>query len=189
MFHAFGESMVDSKASSRQIRLPFPKTAMVWQNSAQDKCREVMRIHLGLKHIWARILSVYGPHDGEKTMVMSTINKLKNGEITEFTKGEQLWDYLYSDDAGEAFAKIGTHGVDGKIYVLGSGKARSLREYIEIIGKTLNAEHLLRIGALPCSDQQVMYLCADISELTHDTGWSPKTDFKTGIKNVAKFLL
>lgn len=143
---------------------------------------------LGLKHIWVRILSVYGPHDGEKTMVMSTINKLKNGEVAEFTKGEQLWDYLYSDDAGEAFLKLGDRGMDGKTYVLGSGRASPLREYIEIIGKTLHAEHLLRIGALPYSDRQVMHLCADITELTHDTGWTPKTNFEDGIMYIIKTM-
>ena len=51
---------------------------------------------LGIKHVWTRILSVYGPNDGTQSMVMSTINKLRNGEVPEFTKGEQLWDYLYS---------------------------------------------------------------------------------------------
>ena len=30
----------------------------------------------GIKHIWTRILSVYGPYDGSGTMVMSTIEKL-----------------------------------------------------------------------------------------------------------------
>ena len=47
---------------------------------------------LDMEHIWVRILSVYGPHDGAQSMVMSTINKLLNGEIPQFTKGEQMWD-------------------------------------------------------------------------------------------------
>lgn len=70
---------------------------------------------LGMKHIWTRILSVYGPYDGDKTMIMSTIDKLKTGITPQFTKGEQMWDYLYSGDAGRAFRLIGECGVDGKI--------------------------------------------------------------------------
>ena len=81
---------------------------------------------LGMEHIWVRILSVYGPNDGTQSMVMSTILKLKNGEVPEFTKGEQLWDYLYSGDAANAFRLLGEKGCDGKVYVLGSGKARPL---------------------------------------------------------------
>ncbi len=141
---------------------------------------------LELRHIWVRILSVYGPHDGAQTMVMSTINKLKNGEKAQFTKGEQLWDYLYSDDAAEAFRLIGERGVDGKTYVLGSGKTKPLSEYIKIIGKSLNAENLLEFGSIPYAKKQVMHLCADTTELTNDTGWTPKIDFKTGINKCIK---
>ena len=41
-----------------------------------------------------RILSIYGPYDGDKTMVMSTIGKLLKGESPSCTKGEQMWDFL-----------------------------------------------------------------------------------------------
>lgn len=143
--------------------------------------REYAR-QLGLKHIWVRILSIYGPHDGAQTMVMSTITKLRNGEKAKFTKGEQLWDYLYSEDAAEAFRLMGEKGKDGKTYVLGSGNAKQLKEYIEIIGRVLKVQNLIELGAIPYSEKQVMHLCADISELTADTGWLPETDFESGIE-------
>ena len=139
---------------------------------------------MGLRHIWVRILSVYGPNDGSQTMVMSTINKLQKGEIADLTKGEQMWDYLYSADAAEAFKLLGERGQDGKVYVLGSGVARPLKEYIEIIGKSLNSENLLNFGSIPYSQRQVMYLCADVSELSKDTGWEAKTSFKEGIAKI-----
>lgn len=139
---------------------------------------------LGLKHIWVRILSVYGPNDSMQTMVMSTISKLKNGQNAQFTKGEQLWDYLYSADAAEALILLGEKGNDGKIYTLGSGRAKPLKEYIKIIAQILNAEDLIELGAVPYSEKQVMYLCADISDLTADTGWLPKIEFKNGINRI-----
>lgn len=141
---------------------------------------------LGLRHIWVRIVSVYGPNDGSQTMVMSTINKLRSGQIAEFTKGEQLWDYLYSADAAEALRLLGKKGKDGKIYVLGSGKAKPLKEYIEIIGKIFNVEDFIKLGTIPYSERQVMHLCADISELTADTGWFPKFEFKNGIERILR---
>lgn len=141
---------------------------------------------LGLEHVWVRILSIYGPNDGIQTMVMSTINKLKNGEKAKFTKGEQFWDYLYSGDAAEAFRLIGETGKNGKIYVLGSGKARPLSEYIKIIGDKLNARQLIELGVIPYSEKQVMYLCADTIELQKDTGWRAMTTFEQGIANIIK---
>lgn len=141
---------------------------------------------LGMKHIWARILSVYGPNDGAQSMVMSTINKLEKGEAPQFTKGEQMWDYLYSGDAAEAFRLLGEKGHDGKVYVLGSGIARPLAEYIKEIRDAVNPNAEIALGAIPYGEKQVMHLQADISELKKDTGWNPKTSFKSGIKIIVE---
>lgn len=142
---------------------------------------------LGLRHIWTRILSVYGPNDGENTMVMSMINKLQKGETPALTKGEQMWDYLYSADAARAFRLLGEHGIDGKTYVLGSGEARPLKEYMEIIRDVVCPDAHLEFGTISYSEKQVMYLCADVSDLKKDMGWDTKVNFENGIKKVIKF--
>ena len=139
---------------------------------------------LGIKHIWTRILSIYGPNDGAQSMVMSTINKLKNGEVPQFTKGEQMWDYLYSGDAAEAFRLLGERGADGKIYVLGSGKARPLAEYIKEIRDIVKPNAEIALGALPYREKQVMHLQADITELQKDVGFYPQTEFSKGIRRL-----
>ena len=141
---------------------------------------------LGMKHVWVRILSIYGPNDGIQSMVMSTIARLKNGDVPQFTKGEQMWDYLYSGDAAEAFWLLGEKGHDGKVYVLGSGKARPLAEYIKEIRDTVNPNAEIALGAIPYGEKQVMHLQADISELEKDTEWNPKTSFKSGIKTIVE---
>ena len=138
----------------------------------------------GMEHNWVRILSVYGPNDGAQSMVMSTIHKLQNGEVPQFTKGEQMWDYLYSGDAARAFRLVGEKGINGKTYVLGSGNARSLAEYIKDIQRIVNPECEIELGAIPYSAKQVMYLCADIANLRNDTGWEPIVSFEEGIKHI-----
>lgn len=139
---------------------------------------------LGMEHNWVRILSVYGPNDGSQSMVMSTINKLQKGEVPQFTKGEQMWDYLYSEDAGRAFRLVGEKGIDGKVYVLGSGNARPLAEYIEDIKNAVNPEGIIELGAIPYAPKQVMYLRADISELERDTGWKASIPFLEGVRRI-----
>lgn len=141
----------------------------------------------GMKHIWVRILSVYGPNDGAQSMVMSTINKLKNGEVPQFTKGEQMWDYLYSGDAAKAFYLLGDKGADGKTYVLGSGQAKPLAEYIEEIRNAVNPDCEIQLGAIPYAPKQVMHLQANIDDLVRDTGFEPKTEFRSGIKNILEW--
>lgn len=143
---------------------------------------------VGLRHIWTRILSIYGPYDGENTMITSTIRKLLQGEVPALTAGEQMWDYMYSDDVARAFILLGQKGVHGKTYCLGSGEARPLREYIEIMRDCINPEAELGFGQVPYGDKQVMYLCADISELQNDTGFKPETDFRQGIEKTIDWM-
>ena len=158
----------------------FPKTGYgIAKLCAGQMTRE--RAHqLGMKHIWTRILSVYGPYDGAQSMVMSGIYQLLDGKRPSYTKGEQMWDYLYSGDAAEAFYLLGEKAVEG-VYCLGGGSTRPLRDYIEMIRDAVNPEAEVGIGEMPYYENQVMYLCADISALTKATGFVPKVSFETGI--------
>ena len=139
---------------------------------------------LGLKFNWVRILSVYGPNDGNKTLISYAVEKMKNNEDLNVTKCEQIWDYLYSDDAANAIIAIAEKGVDTKTYVFGSGKHIKLMEYLETIKKILNSKSVINYGANPYSPKQVMYLCADNDEIKKDTGWEPKVSFEDGIKSI-----
>ncbi|MGL4670771.1 NAD-dependent epimerase/dehydratase family protein [Cetobacterium sp.] len=147
-----------------------------------SKLTRIFAEQLEIKHIWARIFSVYGIWDRPGTMISSTIDKILKKEPTKFTKGEQMWDYLYSEDAGRAFYLMGIKGKDKAIYCLGSGNARPLNEYIKIIGDKLRVQKDLGLGKLDYSKNQVMRLCADISNLSEDTGFYPKYKFEDGIE-------
>lgn len=144
---------------------------------SRAECRK-----MGLDHVWARILSVYGPGDGPNTMISSVIRQLLQGEKPALTQGIQQWDYLYSADAARAFRLMAQHGQDGKIYPLGSGQARALGEYICILRDQIDPQLPLGFGEIPYTPLQVMYLQADISSLQTDTGFSPFTSFETGIQ-------
>lgn len=142
---------------------------------------------LNINHIWVRILSIYGENDGVNSMVMSTINKLLNNETPIFTKAEQIWDYLYSRDAAEAFYLMGNSNYNNKIYVLGSGDERVLKEYIEDIKNVVNDKIKIKYGDIPYNENQLMYLSADTTELKKDFKWSKKTEFIQGIKNILEY--
>lgn len=143
---------------------------------------------LGISHVWVRVLSVYGPYDGAGTMVSTTLRKMLRGEETVFTPGEQLWDFLYSKDAADALFRVGQHPVHGSIYCLGSGKALPLREYILKMKELTGCSAPVKFGEVPYSPKQVMHLCADISSLTEDTGFVPRTDFERGIRETIAWM-
>lgn len=131
----------------------------------------------GLEYNWVRILSVYGSHDNEGTLINQLINNAKNNIPMGLSGCEQVWDYLHEDDAGAAFVAVAEKGVDGKIYPLGSGVGRSLKEYVQDVISVVNPEYKPEYGAIPYSSTQPMYLVADVSELEKDTEWKSNKGF------------
>ena len=136
---------------------------------------------LGLKGNWVRIVSVYGPYDGEKTLIKYVINEFKAGRKPSLTNCEQIWDYLYSDDAGDAFVAVGEKGVNGRIYVLGSGKGLLLSDYIKQIRDVINPNAEIGFGEIEYFPHQPMHLVANIVDLSIDTGWKPLISFSEGV--------
>ena len=147
----------------------------------------VMCERYGIRQSWGRIVSTYGPRDNSYTMVMSSVIGMLNGERMAFTKGDQIWDYVYGGDCSRAFYLIGKYGKHGKAYTIGSGKSRLLREYITDIRDVVNPDLEIGIGEREYYPNQVMRLTADISELTADTGFQPEVDFKEGIRRTMEW--
>lgn len=143
---------------------------------------------LNLDHVWVRILSVYGPHDGPMTMISGTIRKLLAGERPALTAGIQRWDYLYAGDAADAFYLAACHGRNGAVYPLGSGQAMPLKDYIIQMRDAIDPALPLGLGEVPYGPLQVMHLQADISALQADTGFVPKTPFAEGIRRTMDWV-
>ena len=141
-----------------------------------------------IRHCWLRILSVYGPNDGNQTLVSSTILNLLNNNTLAFTDGEQKWDFIFSDDAAEIIGKIGINKKSEGIYVIGSGKAKKLKEFISIITKLFNINANPYFGLIPKSSVGVNYLKADTSRLVNEFNWAPKTSFLVGVKKTIAYL-
>lgn len=159
-----------------------PETSYGITKLCASQLGKILASQLEIDYIWVRILSIYGPYDGQNTMIMSSIREMLKGVSPAYTKAEQKWDYLYVEDMVKALELIGMYGKNGSIYCVGSGEQHALYEYIDEIRKQINPEIKLRIGEKEYSTNQVMNLCADISNLVEDTGFKPEINFKEGIK-------
>ena len=86
---------------------------------AAGQMSRILANKYSINHVWTRILSVYGPYDNEKTMVMSSVKSMiENNVSPEYTKGEQTWDYIYSKDVAKAFYLIGEKGKNNSVYCI-----------------------------------------------------------------------
>lgn len=141
----------------------------------------------GIRHIWPRILSGYGLFDNASSVLISTILNSLKGKKPVFSKGEQIWDFVYMDDIANAIYLIAKNGRDGVNYTIGSGNARPLKEYLTILCEKLGNLHEAEFGKIPYRESEIMHLEADITELVRDTGWYPKVEFEDGIEKVIEY--
>lgn len=143
---------------------------------------------LGLAHVWVRLLSVYGPHDGPGSVISIVIRQLLAGQCPALTAGEQRWDYLYAADAADALCRCALTGRDGAVYPLGSGSARLLRSYLQELRDAVDPALPLGFGQIAYPPGQPMLLQADLTALHRDTGFVPTTPFADGIRQTIDWV-
>jgi nucleoside-diphosphate-sugar epimerase len=177
----------DRQADDSVVPKPF-----TFYGAAKLSAGQMSRVYaaqLGIRQAWVRIFSIYGPGDDKNTLVQFMIRELLADRSPALTAGEQIWDYLYSDDAAMALAAVAQSGKDGSVYNLGSGEQQLLKEYISIIRDVVSPKTELRLGARPYGSDQVMFLSADINKLIKDTGFVPKIAFREGIKRTLEAII
>lgn len=175
--------LVDSAISSKTPDNPVTAYGKA-KCEAYIQCVELSE-RLGISFYWPRILSAYGPYDRQSTLVMKCINACRNHQVLSMTKAEQMWDYVYVDDVAEALHRICTNGVPQKKYSIASGIGRPLKEYVQIISDVYDYPDLMKgIGKRAYSNQEVMYLVGDVSELYTDTGMKFSNDFMIRIEEM-----
>ncbi|MBO7484662.1 MAG: NAD-dependent epimerase/dehydratase family protein [Spirochaetaceae bacterium] len=157
---------------------------------AKAKCetfRQCCKVsdELGISFYWPRLLSAYGPYDRSHTLVMSCIDACINHKKISLSKAEQIWDFVYVDDVAKSLKLIVEKGEPQKKYSIASGVGRPLGEYIQDIADIYGYPDLMNgIGKRPYSENEVMYLVGDVSEIHEDTGMCFDTDFKKHIADM-----
>ncbi|MFZ3354898.1 MAG: NAD(P)-dependent oxidoreductase [Xanthobacteraceae bacterium] len=141
-----------------------------------------------VRHAWLRVFSVYGPRDNPGWLIPSLVAKLQEGAVPALTRCEQIWDFLYIDDAADAAAAVLESATAAGIFNLGSGTGRPLREVVTLLRDAVRPGAELGFGQVPYRSDQVMHLEADVTRLHNATGWQPATGLKSGLMQVVKAL-
>ncbi|SDH60034.1 Nucleoside-diphosphate-sugar epimerase [Pseudobutyrivibrio sp. 49] len=111
--------------------VPNPTTSYGISKLSANLLSRRMCEQLDIKHIWARIFSVYGCNDNEGTMLDYAINQFIKGETASFSAATQTWNYLFESDAGRMFYLLGIKEVESGIYHVAGNESKPLRKYIE----------------------------------------------------------
>jgi UDP-glucuronate 4-epimerase len=146
-----------------------------------------------------RFFTVYGPW-GRPDMAMFLFTKaiLEGRSISVFNEGRMQRDFTYIDDIVEGVIKAsdrvaapnpawrgenpdpGTSRAPFRVYNIGNNSPVELMHVISLIEKELGRE--AKKNFLPMQPGDVPATCADISDLTQDVGFRPKTSVEVGIR-------
>jgi UDP-glucose 4-epimerase len=142
------------------------------------RCKQV-----DVRFAWMRLFSSFGPTDNPEWMIPYLIRQLSRKERPALTLGEQLWDYIYVEDAANAVYSVLNSPEASGVFNLGSGKTIQLRRFVEKIRDRIDPSLPLGFGEVAYREDQVMHLEADNSRLIELTGWEPVTPLDTAIAN------
>ena len=139
----------------------------------------------GIEFFWPIITNIFGEGEQSPRLINSMIKKLLAGERQQLSEGNQIYDFIHVSDAARAFADIGERGAEGRTYVIGSGGAKPLKEFLTELRDIVNPAAELGFGEMEFNG---IYLPAgdyDITQLAEDTGFAPKISFAEGIRRTA----
>ena len=146
-----------------------------------------LALPMGLRFISVRLFWAYGPGDDDARLLPSLIGRLLRGERQPMTLGDQIWDYLYIEDAIDALLKLAKGPVTQGVFNLGSGQPHTLRSVVELVATYAGNSTLLGFGDLPYASDQIMHLQADINCLKAATGWQPQFSLDQGLAETVRW--
>ncbi len=141
--------------------------------------------------IGVRYFNVYGPREAHKgvpaSMVYHLSQQMKAGQRPRiFKHGEQKRDFVYVKDAVDGTIR----GLDAKasgIFNLGSGRARSFNELVDVLNKTLGTKFQPEYIDNPHAHYQNFTL-ADLTRARGVLGYKPLFPLEDGVRDYMQWL-
>ena len=154
---------------------------------AHELCKPIANA-IGIDLIWAYITNAYGVGEKSPRFINTTLRKIIHNEPLEFTAGTQNYDFVYIDDVANAFYLIGLHGKANKGYMIGSGNARPLKEFIIEMCNANAGDNKPLFGNVPFTGVNVDIDTFNISEIVKDCGFKAEISFVEGTRRTIEWL-
>lgn len=150
-------------------------------------CKSVA-VDIGIELVWPMITNAYGVGEMSPRFVNTTLRKIINGESLQFTAATQNYDFVYVTDVAKAFYQIANNGKPYCEYMIGSGHARPLKEFILEMQRECapNVEPLF--GDIPFTGTNMPLSTFDTSDTERDCGFKAEISFAEGARMTMDWL-
>ncbi len=148
----------------------------------------------GIRACSLRLTNIYGPrqliaHDRQGFIGWFIGLAVQDADITIFGDGDQVRDFVYVDDAIDAFLRAGaSDGCNGRVFNVGGAEPTAIRDVAELLVRVAGTG---RTRHVPWpSDRRnidIGSIYADFSRLSDETGWRPRVLLRDGLTRTVAF--
>jgi UDP-glucose 4-epimerase len=148
----------------------------------------------GVRASSLRLTNVYGPrqlirHDRQGFIGWFIRRAIENGVIAIYGDGSQLRDFVYVDDAADAFLRAGADDAcNGEVFNVGGEAPHSHRDLAALlveVAQSGSVQHVEWPAEKKSIDIGSFY--ADSSKFTRTTGWAPTVSLREGLQRTVSF--
>ncbi len=150
-------------------------------------CKSVAA-EIGIDLLWPMITNAYGVGELSPRFVNTTLRKIINNEPLQFTAGTQNYDFVYVTDVARAFYAVAKDGVPFKEYLIGSGNARPLKEFILEMQQALAPNNKPLFGDVPFTGTNMPLSAFDTTDIEQDCAFKPEVSFADGTRMTMEWL-
>ena len=144
--------------------------------------------NIGIDLVWPMITNAYGAGELSPRFVNTTIRKIINNEPLQFTAATQNYDFVYVTDVANAFYLIAKNGKPFCEYMIGSGNAKPLKEFIYEMQQALAPDTVPLFGDVPFTGTNMPLETFSTENTEKDTGFKPAFSFAEGTKMTMDWL-
>jgi len=137
-----------------------------------------------------RLYSVYGPLEDSSRLIPNVVRCGLEGKYPGFVDPNISRDFLYVDDAVEAFIDIAlnfTADDYGSSFNIGTGQKTTIKDCAVLAKEIFSISHDPDFS-MPNRDWDVADWYANIDEVRSRIGWVPRTSFREGIVKTAEWF-
>lgn len=147
--------------------------------TAHGLCKSLAK-ELDIELVWPIITNAYGVGEYSPRFVNSTLRKIINNEPLQFTAATQNYDFVYITDVARAFYLISKNGKSFCEYIIGSGNAKPLKEFIFEMVEGCEAKQKPLFGDIPFTGVNLPLSVYDTIPTKKDTGFEASIPFGEG---------
>jgi UDP-glucose 4-epimerase len=148
----------------------------------------------GIRASSLRLTNVYGPrqlikHDRQGFIGWFIRLAIEDGEIQVFGDGSQLRDFVYVDDAADAFLRAGAcDACDGGVFNVGGQEPVSHRDLVALLIEVAGSGRVRYVDWPPEKKRiDIGSFYSDSSKFRNLTGWTPPVTLRDGLKRTIDF--